>query len=163
MEAAEKLVNKGFQLLEEGEYRKAMSAFEKAIKEDPNNARAYYGKAEAGTLLPKVTSEEIIAAYNKAIERDPDNAFYLTSLGAFCIQEGRFNEAEEAYNKAAEIDEENAPYYYSEFAVEYFRRALQVHEDILDEKGMEIIQRKALKYLLKSIDLDEEKVKKLLL
>lgn len=163
MEAAEKLITKGFQLLEEGEYKKAMAAFDKAIKEDPNNARAYYGKAEAGMLLPKVSSEEIIAAYKKAIELDPNNAFYLTSLGSFCIQEGRFSEAEEAYNRAAEIDKENAPYYYSEFAVEYYRRAPQIHEDILDEKGLEIIQRKALKYLLKSIDLDEEKVKKLLL
>jgi len=162
MEGAEKLLRQAFELLDEGEYAKALSKFDRVIKEDPSNAQAYYGKAEAGMLVPKATSDDIMAAYRKAIELDPENAFYLVSLGAFCIDEGRFNEAEEAYNRAAEIDKDNAPSYYSEFAVGYFRRAPEVHEQFLDQTGMKIIQRKALKYLLKSIGLDEEKARDLL-
>jgi hypothetical protein len=46
--------------------------------------------------------------------------------------------------------------------VEYFRKAPVVFEQHMDEKTMEIITKKALKYLLKSINLDEASAKKLL-
>lgn len=163
MEGSQKLIGQAYQLLSQGEYKKALSKFEKAIKEDPSDAEAYFGKAEAGMLVPKVTSDEILASYKKAVELDPANAYYFSSLGAFCIDEGRFNDAEEAYKKAAELDSENASNYYSEFAVSYYKRAPEVHEQFLDEQGLQIIKRKALFYLLRSIDMDFDEAKKLLL
>lgn len=162
MDDADKLIVQGFQLLNEGDYSKALTKFDKAIKADPNNSESYYGKAEAAMLVPKVSSEEIISLYGKAIELDPDNPFYRSSLGAFCIEEGKFNEAEAAYCKAAELDPNNASDYYSEFAVSYYRRAPEVMEQFLDEQGLQVIKRKALKYLLKSIDLDIEEARKIL-
>jgi len=162
MEDADKLVAQGFELLNEGEYAKALSKFDKAIKADPDNPEAYYGKAEAAMLVPKISSEEVMGLYRKAIELDPGNPFYHSSLGAFCIEEGRFNEGEMAYCKAAELDPDNAPHYYSEFAVSYYRRAPEVMEQFLDEQGLEAIKRKALTYLLKSIDLDIEEAKGIL-
>ena len=162
MEGAQKSIGQAYQLLSEGDYKKALSKFEKVIKEDPGNAEAYFGKAEVGILVPKVTSEEILAAYKKAIELDPENAYYHSSMGAFCIDEGRFIDAEEAYKKAAELDSDNASNYYSEFAVAYYKRAPQVHEQFLDEQGLQIIRRKALKYLLMAIDINEEEARKLL-
>lgn len=162
MDELEKLVKQGFQLLSEGEYSQALSRFDKAIKADPKNAEAYFGKAEAGMLVPKVSVDDVLALYKKAVELDSKNPYYLTSMGAFCIDIGRFNEAESAYNKAAELDPDNAPYYYSEFGVEYFRKAPEVMEQFLDDKTKDIIAKKALKYLMKSIGLDEEKARKLL-
>ena len=162
MEGGQKLLSQGYQLLSEGDYKKALSKFEKAIKEDPDNPDAYFGKAEAGLLIPKVTSEEIHAAYSKAIELDPDNAYYLSSLGAFCIEEGRFNDAEQAYNRAAELDSDNASNYYSEFAVSYYQRAPEVHEQFLDEQGLRIIKKKALQYMLKSLGMSEDDAKDIL-
>lgn len=162
MDESEKLIQQGHQLMSEGEYQQALSKFEKAIKANPNNAEAYYLKAEAAVLVSKVSVEEVIALYKKAISLDAKNPFYYSSLGAFCVDAGQFNEAEAAYNKAAEVDPDNAPYYYSEFAVGYNRRAPEVMEQYLDDNTRAMIQKKALKYLLKSIGLDEEKAKKLL-
>jgi tetratricopeptide (TPR) repeat protein len=162
MEEAEKLLKQAQQAMEEGEYAAALSKFDKAIKADPNNAEAYYGKAEAGVLVSKLSVEEIIALYKKAISLDEKNPFYYSALGAFCVDVGQFNEAEAAYNKAAEVDPDNAPYLYSEFAVEYYKRAPVVMEQYMNEDTEKVIQKKALKYLLKSIGLDEEKAKKLL-
>jgi tetratricopeptide (TPR) repeat protein len=158
----EKLMKQGFQLMSEGEYQSALNKFDKALKLDPKNAEAYLAKADVAVLVPKVSQEEIEALYKKAIEIEPDNPFMYQSYAAFCMDIGKFNEAETAYNKAAEADPENSPYYFSEFGVEYYRRAPVVFEQHLDDKTREIIAKKALKYLLKSINLDEESAKKLL-
>lgn len=162
MDESEKLVKQGFQLLSEGDYAQALSKFDKAIKLNPKNAEAYFGKAEAGLCVSKISVEEIIDSYKKAIELDPQNAYFYASMGSFCLDVGKLNEAESAYNKAAELDPDNAPYYYSEFGVEYYRKAPEVYEKFMDERTTEIILKKSLKYLLKSINLDEEKAKKLL-
>jgi tetratricopeptide (TPR) repeat protein len=158
----EKLMKQGFQSMGEGEYAAALSKFDKAIKANPKSAEAYLAKADAGVLVPKVTQEEVIALYNKAIELEPDNPFIYQAKGAFCMDVGLFNDAEAAYLKAAEKDPENLSYYYSEFGVEYFRKAPVVFEQHMDDKTMEIITKKSLKYLLKSINLDEASAKKIL-
>jgi Tfp pilus assembly protein PilF len=158
----DKLMKQGFQAMSEGEYQTALSKFDKAIKLDPKNAEAYLAKADAGVHVPKVSQEEIEALYKKAIELQPDNPFIYQSYAAFCMDIGKFNEAEMAYNKAAENDPDSAPYYYSEFGVEYYRRAPVVYEQHLDDNTRDIIAKKALKYLLKSINLDEAAAKKLL-
>ena len=158
----DKLMKDGYRLMDEGEYSQALSKFDKAVKADPTNPSAYLAKADAGVLVPKVAEEEIIALYKKASELDPENPFILQAWGAFCMDIGLFNDAEACYNKAAQIDPENATYYYSEFGVEYYKKALVVYESRLDEQTRAIISKKALKYLLKSIDLDEASAKKLL-
>jgi Flp pilus assembly protein TadD len=162
MDESQKLTQQAQQQMSEGEYQQAFSKFDKALKADPNNAEAYYGKAEAGVLLQKVGAEEIVALYKKAIALDPKNPFYYSSLGSFCIDAGQFNEAESAYNKAAEVDPENAPYYYSEFAVEYDRRAPEVMEQYLDDSTRAMIKKKSLTYLLRSIKMTPDDAKKLL-
>ena len=158
----DKLMKDGYRLMDEGEYSQALTKFDKAVKTEPTNPAAYLAKADAGVLVPKVSQEEIIALYKKASELDPENPFIYQSWGAFCMDIGLFNDAETCYNKAAEVDQENATYYYSEFGVEYYKRALVVYEQRLDEQTKGIITKKALKYLLKSIDLDEASAKELL-
>jgi tetratricopeptide (TPR) repeat protein len=162
MEEADKLLKKAYDLMSEGEYQKAMSNFDKVAKMDPNNAEAYFGKAEAAVLVPKVKIEDVLASYKKAVELDSKNPLYHSAMGAFAVDAGLFNEAEQAYKKAAELDPENAPYYYSEFGVEYFRRAPVVMEAYMDDKTEEMVIKKSLKYLLLAIGLDEAGAKELL-
>ena len=162
MDESEKLIQQASQQMSEGEYQQAFSKFDKAIKANPNNAEAYFGKAEAGVLLQKVSAEEIVALYKKAISLDPKDPFYYSSLASFCMEAGQFNEAESAYNKAAEVDPDVAPYYFTEFAVEYNRRAPEVMEQFLDDTTRAMIKKKSLTYLLKSIGMPADEAKKLL-
>jgi len=158
-----KEMEEGMQLLNQGRPEEAIKKFAKVIKTDPKNAEAYFWKAEASLSVPDVTTDEILMLYKKAIEMDPANAYYQSSLGFFCTENGRFNEAEAAYNRAAELDPDSASQFYSEFATEYAKKAPVFMEKFLDEKTAEMIQKKALRYALKSIAMDEERAKKLLM
>jgi tetratricopeptide (TPR) repeat protein len=162
MSGTDDTVFKGEQLLAEFEYDKARKKFNEAIKADPKNARAHFGKAEASLGIPKLSVEEILELYKKAVELEPDNVFYLTTLGSFCTDIGRFNEAEEFYNKATEIDEENASLYFSEFAIGYYTKAPIIMEKFLDDSTRLMIKKKSLEYLLKALDMSEDEAKKLL-
>jgi tetratricopeptide (TPR) repeat protein len=162
MSGAVETVIKGEQLLAQFEYDKARKKFSEAIKADPKSARAYFGKAEASLGIPKLAVEEILDLYKKAVELEPDNVFYLTTLGSFCTDIGRFNEAEECYNKATEIDEENASLYFSEFAIGYYTKAPVIMEKFLDDSTRKMIKKKSLEYLLKALDMSREEAQSLL-
>jgi len=157
-----------------GDFPGAVKRFTKIIKSNPNSAEAYYGKAEAAMGDASVSVDEVIACYKKSVELDSKNPMFWSSYAVYLMEQGKFDEAENAYNKAAENDPENARYYFSEFGVEYAIRAPAsmrgfVEGKDLDDKMKEVIQRKedmikkkALQYLLKSIDLSESSAKKLL-
>ncbi len=157
-----KEIENGIQVLNEGRPEDAVKIFAKILKSEPQNAEAYFWRAEASLALSQIAIDEILALYRKAIEYDPTNAYYQSSLGFFCSENGRFNDAEAAYNKAAELEPESSAQFYSEFAAEYARKAPAFMEKFLDDKTREMIQKKALKYALKSISMDEETAKKLL-
>jgi tetratricopeptide (TPR) repeat protein len=149
-------------VLTSGDTKKALSAYDRIIKAAPGDARGYFGKAEAALGEPKVSVENILELYKKACELDPKNVFYLTSYGSFCIEVGKFQDAEGAYNKATELDEEGAPEYLSEFAVKYFMKAPIVYEKFLDNKTMDMIRKKSLEYYLKAMDISPQKAKELI-
>src|SRR5207245_86618 len=100
------------------------------------------GWLRADRAVPKVEAEEILGLYKKAIELDGENPAYRDALASFCVDLGRFNEAEEQYNAAAKLDEENAPFYWSEFAIQYARKAPVVMEQFLDDKTRDMIRQK---------------------
>jgi len=158
----EKDMMKAESLLAQFEYDKARKKFNDVIKADPKNAGAYFGKAEAMLALPKAKIEDIMEAYQKAVELDPENVYFITSLGSFCSDIGRFNEAEQYYTKATEIDEENASLYFSEFAIAYFTKAPIIMEKFLDDNTKKMIKKKSLVYMLKALDMDEEEARSLL-
>jgi len=162
MTDTEQELGKAEMLLAQEEFDKARKKFNDIIKSDPSSARAHFGKAEASMGLQKVSAEEIMELYKKAWELEPDNVFYLTTLGSFCADIGRFNEAEQYYNKATEIDEENASLYFSEFAIAYFTKAPIIMEKFLDDNTTKMIRKKSLTYLLKALDMGPEEAKKLL-
>ncbi len=65
-------------------------------------------------------------------------------------------------NAAAKLDEENAAFYWSEFAVQYARKAPVVMEQFLDDKTRDMIRQKALTYALKALGIEKEDAKRLL-
>ena len=158
----DKELMKAEQLLAQFEYDKARKKFNDVLKEDPGNPAAHFGKAEAMLGNPKAKVEDIMESYQKAFELDPENVYYLTTLGSFCSDIGRFNEAEEYYNKATELDEENASLYFSEFAIAYFTKAPIIMEKFLDDNTRKMIKKKSLVYMLKALDMDESEAKELL-
>lgn len=152
----------GEQALGQLDYDVAYKHFDKATKADPQNAVAFFGKAEAALGVPNVEADEIMGFYKKAIELDGENPQYRDALASFCVDLGRFNEAEEQYNAAAQLDEENAPFYWSEFAVQYARKAPVVMEQFLDDKTRDMIRQKALTYALRALGIEKDDAKRVL-
>ena len=147
------------------DFEKAHKHFAKAAKADPKNAEAFFGKAESALGLPKADAEDILASYGKAVELDPRNPQYLEALGLYCLDTGRFTEAEKAFNDAAEADPEEAPMYWAQFAIQYARKAPAAMEAkglTLDDQTLGIIRKKALGYALKALDIPEGEAPKLL-
>ena len=160
--SAENDISAGEQALGQLDYDAAYKHFDKATKADPANAVAFFGKAEAALGVPKVEPDEILGLYKKAIDLDGENPQFRDALASFCVDLGRFNDAEEQYNAAAKLDEENAPFYWSEFAIQYARKAPLVMEQFLDDKTRDMIRQKALTYALRALGIEREDAKRIL-
>lgn len=170
----QKKLNAGMKAMDEGDFKKAYSNFKKICAENPDMAECWYYKAECGNIASgmgelKVKDEEIMEAYTKAIELDDGNVDYYQSYGQFCISIKKFDEAESAYKEAAEADESRAASLYSEFAVEYFNKAMEAYVDLWDNlsdaekaKARAPYATKALSYMLKALEIDPEEAKTLL-
>ncbi|HEY5605314.1 MAG TPA: hypothetical protein VIL45_02200 [Thermoplasmata archaeon] len=160
--SADEEIAAGEQALSQLDYDSAYRHFDKATKADPKNAVAFFGKAEAALGVPKAEAEEVLGLYKKAIELDGENPQYRDALASFCVDLGRFNDAEEQYNAAAKLDEENAPFYWSEFAIQYARKAPVIMEQFLDDNTKDMIRTKALTYALKALGIEKEDAKRLI-
>lgn len=164
----EKKLAAGMKAMDEGDFKKAYSAFKKLVVEYPDNADCWYYKAECGNYASgmfgaKVTSEEIMDAYKKAIKLGGDRVDYYQSYGMFCISVGKYDEAEKAYNEAAQIDESMESSLYSEFAIEYYNHVMASYGEIMeDPKARAPFAKKALEYMLKALDMSPEEAKSLL-
>ena len=146
--------------LADGEFEKAVKAFRAAIKEDPDDAEAHFGLAEASSALADSSVNEVASAYRKAIDLDPGNIFYRTSYADFCMENGVFKAAEEQYLAVADLDRDNEHVYLADFAVSYRRWATEFPErtGIDDDE----VSRKALDYCLKALRLSREDAQRLL-
>ncbi len=162
MASAEQEIGAGEQALGALDYEAAYKHFDRATRLAPDNALAFFGKAESALGVPNVAAEDVATAYRRATELDPENPQYLEAFASFAMDQGRFNEAEQSYLRAAKLDPDNASYYYSEFAVQYKARAPVVMEQFLDDKTRDIIANKALDYMLKALSLTRAEAKRLL-
>lgn len=166
--SAEKKIANAMKAMDEGDFKKAYTAFKKLVVEVPDDPDVWYYKAECGNYASgmfgaKADTQEIMDAYKKAIELDPSRVDYYQSYGQFCISLGKYDEAEGAYNEAAEIDESMSPTLYSEFAIEYYNHAMASYGEIMDDpKARAPFEKKALSYMLKALDIDPEEAKSLL-
>jgi tetratricopeptide (TPR) repeat protein len=149
-------IAEGERCLSRLDYDGAFDHFEEALKADPDNAYAYFCKAEAALGLDRLDADEIASLYMKAMELDPENPQYLDAYGSFCLDTGRLREAEEAFKKAANLDRENAPFYYVDFAVNYYRKAPIIMERYMDDTTRRMIAKKALDYLLRALGMNKE-------
>ena len=164
----DKKIANAMKAMDEGDFKKAYTAFKKLVADYPENAEVWYCKAECGNYASgmfgaKVDVAEIMDAYKKAIELDSERVDYYQSYGSFCISISKFEEAEAAYNEAAEMDGSMAASLYSEFAIEYYNMVMASYGEIMeDPKARAPYGKKALEYLLKAIDMDAEEAKSLL-
>ena len=155
----EKKIANAMKAMDEGDFKKAYTAFKKLAAEIPDNADVWYYKAECGNYASgmfgaKVDVQEIMDAYKKAIELDGDRVDYYQSYGLFCISVNKYDEAEKAYCEAAEMDESMSASLYSEFAIEYYNNVMATYGEIMeDPKARAPYGKKALEYMLKALDM----------
>ena len=159
MEQAEKLIHEGNYHLNELEFEEALGCFENAIKLEPGSHQAYFGKAEASQGIKDVgikdiASEKIASDYEKAIELNDEDPLYYVRYGAFCMAEMMFKKAEECYNMAATLDNAVARHYYSEFANDYVFME-NIRKELRKSRRKRVYS-KALRYMLKGINLEAE-------
>jgi len=156
MEKLELLIHEGNTFLNELEFEQALGCFKEAIRMAPDNPQAYFGRAEASLGIQNISAEDIAADYEKAIELNDREPLYYVRYGGFCIDEMMFKKAEECYIKAAEIDDANSRHYFSEFANEYVFMENVKKELKKGKSRTKRVYTKALRYLLKGIDLSPE-------
>jgi tetratricopeptide (TPR) repeat protein len=86
-------------------FEKAVDAYKRLIKKDPEDHAAYFNM---GLALNKLNEDEDAEeALEKAVELNPDDSQYLTELGAIRIKLAQYREAIEPLKKALELDPEN--------------------------------------------------------
>ena len=164
----EKKLANAMKAMDEGDFKKAYTAFKKLTAEFPDNADCWYYKAECGNYASgmfgaKVDNQEIMDAYKKAMELDGERVDYYQSYGQFCISVNKYDEAEKAYCEAAEMDESMSATLYSEFAIEYYNNVMATYGEIMeDPKARAPYGKKALEYMLKALDMTPEEAKSLL-
>lgn len=98
-------VRKGNQLLEKEEFAQSKFYFEDAIKNDPNNATAYAGLAEAQDSLDE--NDQAAANYEKALSLNQNLTELYTSLGISYYRKGDIAKAKTLLTKALASDAEN--------------------------------------------------------
>jgi tetratricopeptide (TPR) repeat protein len=94
------------------DYNEALRQFSIAIKENPNNVKAYNNRGVAHYDLRDY--DKAIEDLNKAIKIDPNFAMAYNNRGVAYLDLQDYDEALEDFNKAIELD--------SKFAMTYYNR-----------------------------------------
>jgi tetratricopeptide (TPR) repeat protein len=111
---------KGMSLWENGKFREAIFYFDKAIKRNPKDARAWYVKAVAFENIGKL--EEAIECYDTAIKINPDDLLeeWVEELRVFWNNKGtmlaelqHYETAIYCFEKALEIDSQFVDAWYN--------------------------------------------------
>ncbi len=104
--SAEELYNTGLIFLWIEDYEKALSYFEKAVKEYPRYADAYFCIGYCNDELGRYT--KAIDAYKQTIRINPDDAEAHSNLGVVYGKLGRHTKAIDAYKQAIRINPDYA-------------------------------------------------------
>jgi len=110
-------VIQGNKYLDEGNYAKAIQAYDEALAIDPENAAALSKKAYALNELGR--NDEALRASSKALAINPENTAALYDKGYALYKLGKYNEALQAADKALSIDPD-------------YKNAKNLRSDILD-------------------------------
>ena len=94
-------VNKGLNLLGQGQYQQAVDAFRQALEKAPDY---YYIWSNLGNAYVKMEQfDQAIEAFEKAIALDPKNGSLYTSLGNAYAGKRDTKKASQAFEKAASL------------------------------------------------------------
>ena len=87
----------GLGYMQKGQYRRALSKLEKAIKFNPENAKAFHYKAELHRRLHEYDKAE--KNYQMSLELDSTDANALNNYGVFLCDRGQFDKAYDHFDK----------------------------------------------------------------
>ena len=111
VEEGEKFFYQGLAFIDQGKLDKAISAFQRALENDPELASAHNN---LGILFKqKGQVEQALSHYRKAVDLVPASAEIYNNLGILLREMGRFQEAEKAYLNALRVKEDFAPAYFN--------------------------------------------------
>jgi tetratricopeptide (TPR) repeat protein len=106
--------NRGEVYLRRGDYDKAISDFNEALRIDPDYETAYTLYENRGSAyLLKGDYERAIVDYNRAVRIRPNYALAYHNRGTAYLNKGNIEEAIADFNKALEIDPEYAEAYFN--------------------------------------------------
>lgn len=87
-------------------FEKAVDAYKKLLKANPNNDAAQFNLGRTYAKLNK--DDEAEDAFREAVKSKPDDTEYLTELGAVLIKLARYREAIDPLKKAIALDDSNS-------------------------------------------------------
>ena len=87
----------GLGYMQKGQYRRALAKLDKAIKYNPDNAKAYHYKAELHRRMGQYDKAE--KYYQQALDLDPSDANALNNYGVFLCDQGQFDKAYNLFDK----------------------------------------------------------------
>ncbi len=116
--------NLGEAYLRKGDYEKAISNYNQALKINPNYRKANYFFVNRGTAYHmKGDYEKAIADYQQALRINPKDADAYHNRGTVYLKQGKFEVAIADFNKALEINPKKAEtYFYKAVACEEMGR-----------------------------------------
>ncbi len=141
---AEEYIEKGNNNYHKSEFEKAIEAYKKAIKIDPDSDGAHHNIGLAYHNLGKF--EKAIEAYKKAIEINPNNDWAYSGMGGAYYNLGKFEKAIEAYKKAIKIDPDSDGAHHN-IGLAYhnlgkFEKAIEAYKKAIDLNPALIIHNK---------------------
>ena len=134
-EEAAQYLREGAALEQDGRYREALAAYEKARDAAPDEAMPLM--AMAGAYIGLGDTDEAMTVMEKAVELEPENANVQRSLGRLHCMRGELDPCTEALEKAAEMEPDDAwgrfwlASAYQRSAVDGFEKALAQYQEAL--------------------------------
>lgn len=110
-EEANRHVKAGLELEGQLLIEEARVEYEEAIRLDPQNAEAYYGRGNANLQLGQL--DLALQDFSEAILLDPDHAMAHANRAGVYLVTGKFDLSVEGYGEAIRIDPQNITYYSS--------------------------------------------------
>jgi Cytochrome c biogenesis factor len=87
-------------------FEKAVEAYKKIIKNNPNDDAAYFNLGRAYNKLNE--DEDSEKTLRQAVKLKPDDTEYQTELGAILVKLAKYSDAVTALKKALDLDSENS-------------------------------------------------------
>ena len=114
---AEQYFKAGTSFYDQGDYDQAMTAFQKAVQEDPDYAEGYYNLGILYDLQGKFA--EAIKTYEQAVRIDPNVGTVIKNLTQDCYALGRLKEAMNYIKLAESRGEPVDKAFYNQMWAEY--------------------------------------------